>query len=731
MYHPIVIHKNLLKASEVIGKRHALSAQWRLKYPTPSERDGMIRHLADLAPDGKPLRELTREEKLWVLSETTLCKLDFHYYSSNYVYIEDWEGRVSRFKPNIAQQLGLEYMAEADLAAIAQLYQDLKARQLGDTTVIQILMSHRVFFYRNVKCVTGSAEPDKSRRMVAKLEFIWDHLPWWMRPRRTSYRAGEHLAYADLNNTIDVVWGNQKKGVAKGMTASVAHLSELGEWDNPDELVDASFIRTIHENPFSLIFLEGTAERMGDWWNKTWDFNVKMDARSLARFKPRFWPWFVGSDIYPTPAWLRRRPIPRGWQPPEYIERHAEAAEAYTRSDKKLRKHLGAGWKMPLAQKWFYHLEYEEWKAKKQLHGFFKMMPANPQQAWQNANPSIFDVEVLGEVQTGAVASTPINVYQLSGPSVAQTYQEYRPDPAQRPLILDCKSASGKVHETFTLQPLRLEAWPDLEPNGKIYIWEPPQTGEIYGIGVDPSEGVDQDRSVVSVIKKSTPWHPDEQVAEFASPRVFADDLWLWVFALAHLYTVPRADSAGWSFPRVVIEINHSAGDKVQTHMLNRGWMEFHRRYDPSKIGQVGSGAMSRPRALAEEIGWRTDIRTRPKLISAIRKAVRDGLFKVRSPELARELATLEYNLDKKRIEASQGNHDDTVFASGIVLASWYDPEVYGTTPQPWTEARDRERKLMEDPRLPGGPVLLPARSFSLPSTNKLTDSRSLIYCDK
>jgi hypothetical protein len=70
------------------------------------------------------------------------------------------------------------------------------------------------------------------------------------------------------------------------------------------------------------------------------------------------------------------------------------------------------------------------------------------------------------------------------------------------------------------------------------------------------------------------------------------------------------------------------------------------------------------------------------------------------------ELATLEWNLDKKRIEAAQGNHDDRVFALGIILASWYDPEVYGSVPHAWNGQRDWEREL--DVRLPytGGQVI-------------------------
>jgi hypothetical protein len=1091
VYNRKIIEDNIRRAAEVIARRHSLPARWDLRYPTPAERSEMRAHLDSLLdPNDRPTRKLTREEELWVLCETTLCKLDYQYYSRNYAMVEDEEARIVAFAPRRPQRIVDRIYERNELDSVAQMLINLKARQLGRSLHAQIRLSHRVFFYRNVKCMTGSSEPDKSKEMLAKLEFIHTHLPWWMKPRITDYRAGERIRFGELNSVIFVSWGNQKKGIGRGMTPTIAHLcfspqtlvrvmdgqvipitevkpgdevlggngkltsvkaiwksprrneltsdlwlwgmfaplsttrdheimtpnglvqarnlragdyvsypirpithsisqftiqhgknaprkedgrkvedfplnydwgwllglylaegsiqlshkpqgiyptgvvfsldmgevdkfsarlegaigkksfvcgkretsrtrtvnfsnaalarwvnenfgrkdgkhvpdwvfeagkdfckgliegylegdghikpdsneifatstrlgilisirelcaslgygwsslyfkeagryygrdcqnawiwtmsgegaaklresagwpvypnnenlhfrlregyvdievsrnldgystdfydlevdashhtfttlqcgvsnSELGEFEDAAKLVDASLIRALHENPFTIFELEGTAERMGDWWNRTWDFNVKMDGRGLARFKPLFLPWFVGTDIYPKPAWLRRRPVPRDWEIPEYIERHAEAAAAYVAATPIIREELGEGWRMPIEQKWFYHLEYEEAREKRQLHHFLKEMPANPQQAWQNANPSVLDIETLVEVQTRAAASTPVGVYQLAGVNVPRTYNEYRRDPNQRSHELLCKSTSGKLQETFTLEPLRLEAWPDLDPMGKIYIWEWPQAGETYGIGCDPSEGVDQDRSSIPVIKKATPWHPDEQVAEFASPRVFADDLWLWMFALCHLYTVSRP-SGGWTYAKAVIEVNIAAGDKVQTEMLKRGWPNFHQRYDPTKIGTTGTGAMMRARSLAEEIGWRTTRANRPNIISGIRKYVRDGQFIVRSPWLAQELATLEYNLDKKRIEASEGNYDDRPMSAGIVLASWYDPEVYGSEPQAWREARELERKIMEDPRLAVGPVGTAAPRAGRVGTEEVRDSRGI-----
>ena len=174
-----------------------------------------------------------------------------------------------------------------------------------------------------------------------------------MRPRRTAYRAGELLEYGDLNSQINVHWGNQKQGIGRGDTATIAHLSELASFLDPASLVDNSLMRAMHENPFALLALESTAEGIGNWWHRTWELNRRMDAKGLAKLKPIFLPWFLGRDLYPTEGWLRRRPVPVGWVAPEHVERHREAAEAYVRNEPLLVEALGEGWRMPLEQQWF------------------------------------------------------------------------------------------------------------------------------------------------------------------------------------------------------------------------------------------------------------------------------------------------------------------------------------------------------------------------------------------
>lgn len=719
MYSRKVIERNIARASRFIRDRWELPRGWELVPASPGEIQEIRIDLAALLDDkGIPTRRLTREEALWVLCQNTLCKLDFRYFATNFVQIEGWDARLTYFRPNLAQEMFLGEMAIAEELGWAQMWQMLKARQLGFTTLWQALLAHRVFLYRNIKAITGSAAEDKSKTMVGKLGGIWDQLDWWMRPTRTAYEAGKLMQFGDLNSEVRVQWGNQKTGIGRGATPSVAHLSELASFENPEDLVDASLVRTQHENPFSLMGFESTAEGVGDWWNRTWDVNVKFAARGMARMQPRFFPWFVGQDIYPTSAWLKRRPVPEGWQPPEYVEAHARAASVYVNSNEMLRRGLGADWQLPLAQKWFYYVEYEEAREKKTINLFLQEMPANPAEAFQSSNPTVFSIETLAEVRTAAQEARPVGSYAITGREIPSIYHPASPVGSSIPLV--CRDGSGRPIENFNLEPLALESWPDFDPQGRLYVWEWPQRGEEYGLGVDVAEGVDQDSSAIQVIKRATPAHPDEQVAEWTSSTVQQPDLWAFVLALAHLYTT-EVPGGAVRWPRVVVEVNLGGGDIVQTEMIKRGWGSFHQMVDLTRDG--GGSGLKDPRDL-RRLGWLTTTKTRPKVISLGRKMIRDGLLRVRSPWLARELGTLEYNLDKKRIEASQGNHDDRFMALGILLTSWYDPEVYGTAPQAWREARAREEELERIPVYTGNVSLGRGSRRWIREANPRKDSR-------
>lgn len=723
MYSKKIVERNLLRAEEIIKKKHDLPLRWNLKIPSKGEREEMRAHFETLLdPKGFLIRDVTDEERLWILVESTIAKLDFTYFSNNYGTIIDWTSRPILVEFNIAQKLILSLIAEYEELGYALMFLFLKARRLGITTLWQLLLAHRVMFYRNVGAYTGSAEQTKSREMVQMIEMIWEYLPWWMKPRMTAYRAGELMQFGDLKSAVVVQWGNQKQGIGRGATPTIAHLSEVSSFEHPEELIDAALAKAILENPFGMLAMESTAMKLGDWLNLTWDYMVKADAKGLAKYKPIFLPWYVGTDLYPTEAGYRRRPAPENWNIPHYVEQHAIAAKVYVDSNRFLKKALGDEWEMSLRQKWWYHLEFEEARERKQMHVFLRELPASAAEAFQNANPSVFTIETMQETRTQSITSFPVGVFQLSGKEVPFIYRDKKI--IGDSISLRCLSPDGVLMEEFSLEPVECDGWPDPDPDDKVFIWEWPQAGETYGVWCDPSEGVGRDGSSIGVIKKATPWHPDEQVAEWRSNRVYQHDLWAWMYALCHLYTVRGIDGE-WRDPLAAIEVNIGAGDAVQTEMLKRGYTHFYREMDMTQIGETGAQYQKRPRAIRDRMGWRTDVRTRPKMISLFRKMVRDGTFKVRSPFLVREMATLEYNIDKQKIMAIANEYDDRIMGAAMLLTCWYDPELYGNAPHAFVQEREYEQELERMPVYMGDMRIGRGSSYSTPAPPKW-DARSL-----
>ena len=430
MYSRKKIEKNIALASSIIRKQRGLSSRWSLRYSSDEEIAEMTRHLAGMVEirkgKKKRTRDLTPEEELWILNETTLAKLDFEYFCNRYVKIVDENSKVVPFNLRLPQRIILSEMSRAEDQGVAVMFLYLKARQLGITTFFQAALAHRTFLYRNINTITGSSAEPKSRKMVQKLEFIYEQLPWWMQPEMTNYRDGELLQFDNINSGLFVQWGNQKSDIGRGDTPTIAHLSEVATFTNPESLIDAGLIKALHENPFALVALESTAEGIGNWFHRTWKTQSTLAAKGLSRLQPVFLPWFVGRDIYPTPAFLKRRPIPIGWVPPDYVQKHAESCESYVRSSSLLSEHLGSNWQLPIEQQWFYHLGYEEARMMNQVGIFLQEMPATPDEAFQHSNPSIFTHEQIHLLSASAQIATPKDIFQLQGSELSDVYNWYQ-----------------------------------------------------------------------------------------------------------------------------------------------------------------------------------------------------------------------------------------------------------------------------------------------------------------
>ena len=227
----------------------------------------------------------------------------------------------------------------------------------------------------------------------------------------------------------------------------------------------------------------------------------------------------------------------------------------------------------------------------------------------------------------------------------------------------------------------RVKEWePDWdEPMmGHFIMWEPPEKGYDYTIGVDPSWGVGQDMCAIHILKNGTVHGKDTQVGEFCANDLNVHDLTPICYMLGNLYKNEAEDTEAL----MAVECNIS--DDIVHRLRNDyqyGNLFIWKYYDNIK------------KQMSNKLGWWTNARTRPKIISKAIHYVKNGWWDLRSPWLINELQTLQKLEDKARVEAERGHHDDLAMAAFIALWSAHDMEFneMGQTEE-MAKRRDRSR---------------------------------------
>jgi hypothetical protein len=621
------------------------------------------------AEQDKFIRPLDAREIQWIRNERAMSLCSFPYWASHYAVIRNWQGRLQLFTPNVAQKIAMDIWASTEDDGFAIMMQQLKARQLGFSTICELAVAHRAQFHPNVNAVVASADPDKSDKMSEMIDLVYDQQPAWM--VRGLRRVGKEIEFPAIKSAISIQHGSQFNGIARGTTPNVGHLSELADFVDPEELIDASLLRAIHETPETFLMLESTAAGRHDWWHRKWLYNIANWSTGRSRLRPNFLPWFVGTDIWPPDTWVHAHPIPLDWRPFDSTIAHAERAAEYVRDTPLLTKYLGSGWVMPRRQMWFYEIERAEAVANKSLNKFLGEMPASAFEAFQSTNISAFDHDTVELYR--AHARHPIGIYGIVGnqgeiPLRIQASQ--RDIDSNKPRIpITAAWSQNQRPAYYELVPLHMHEYgSQMDFSNKLLIWEKPEEGSIYGVGVDTGDGVGLDRSVVEVLRAGTLERNERQCAEWASAYVNSYDLWPICMAMGTYFSVKHPDGRLIQ-PKMVIETNRN-GEIVQKELLKRGWTKFHVwvRYDRKKTNEGQS----------QILGWRTVSWSRTMVMDTLLKYIKDGWIDIESPWFIDEMSDLERDENRQSLKAAYGGHDDRIMAVGIVLLSLTIPKVGG-----------------------------------------------------
>lgn len=395
MYHPAVVAARLAQilASPIGG---AFKAQYGTS-PAPLPADECHRRTRQLAAiwdakKGTPSRRLTEEEQRFVTNERILSKIDYRYFAERYSFIiHPAKGLTPIFPLFTSQQLILDAIGRVEYARWQAghpdglLFNILKGRQLGASTLCQSILAHRVMTQTYTKGLIASDVPQNSGStgLFGMLELTVEHCPWWLKPGEQYHTKDHHIVFTNHASVI-VESGKSMKGalqddggskgqIGRSKTYSIAHLSELSTWENAGQIDDA-LMPAIPMTPRTFMAKESTAKGRHNWWHKEWLTTQAGNGRSFNIFIP----WYAERSKY----WA---PCPTDWTPPDDVIAYAARVAQHGP-----RWMGGETYRLSKEQLYWYHLQRRAAEDKGTLYKFLEEYPAEPEEAFQYSGRSIF-----------------------------------------------------------------------------------------------------------------------------------------------------------------------------------------------------------------------------------------------------------------------------------------------------------------------------------------------------
>jgi hypothetical protein len=230
--------------------------------------------LETLSPEHRKLIEVAR---------------DFYRYCLNNLKIRTKNGDVVGLELNNIQKQIVELVLDDLMNQRPVRYIILKARQEGVSTIVEALIYWWTATHKNVKSKIIAHDGDTAKQLYEMFRRYYDNSNPLFKPA-TKYNTRTDLTFDNdlgtgIKSQIDVA-SAQNTGTGRGQTIQWLHGSEVAMWPNGAELV-AGLMQAVPKLPNTAIFLESTANGIGDFFHKTW----QASKAGNSVFKPLFFSW--------------------------------------------------------------------------------------------------------------------------------------------------------------------------------------------------------------------------------------------------------------------------------------------------------------------------------------------------------------------------------------------------------------------------------------------------------
>lgn len=214
--------------------------------------------------------------------------MDQEWRLDNLYFIQDAAGRTVQFVRNEAQKSFWDDLWYLNVV--------LKARQLGFSTFIAILMLDTCFFNSNTNAGIIDLSLDDAKKKLGKIRFAYDHLPDGLKMANPLVTDNATSLVFDNRSQIEVGTSH------RGGTLQILHVSEYGKiaakFPEKSREIKTGAFGTVHAG--QMIHIESTAEgTAGDFYDIVQEArNVAAQGRAVTpmEFKLHFVPWWQHPD---------------------------------------------------------------------------------------------------------------------------------------------------------------------------------------------------------------------------------------------------------------------------------------------------------------------------------------------------------------------------------------------------------------------------------------------------
>ena len=578
--------------------------------------------------------------KLWLRFCLLRIRHDFEYWARTMTTISDkGKGRDTAFILNRPQRI---YLKAMETLRLQQKPIDIilcKARQWGGSTLTQLYMLWiQLVHKQNWNSVICGDIEKQSSIVAGMLAKVINRYPQWASGGKqlttTPYQGAQKTRVISYSNSRYSLGSAQKPDSLRSEDISMAHLTEVGLWK-----------ATAGKKPEDLVQSIFGSIAAGPYTMKVIESTAKgvgnyfhrtwIDATEHRNnFTPVFIPWFT-IDLYSKP--LKE-------------EEYAPLVESLDEYERNLFE-LGATLE---AIAWYRDKRREmpdEWR-------LFSEFPSTAAEAFQSSGRRVFRIPYVNNARRDCLPPT---------------------------FIGDIKAGVENGKASIVFEPL---APGERSDKNTLSVWLMPEKDDTlrnrYIVAVDVGGTSDKaDYSCILVADRLAMLEGGvPEIAACWHGHIEHDQLAWKAVEIARVY-----NNALLVIEANTLETEGTEGNNFE-YILNEIADKYNNLYCRTSEIEIKQG---RPRRW----GFHTNSSTKPMVINFLIKALRDSLYIERCLQTTYELDLYEFKENGKEMGAIEGNHDDRVMATAILVWVCYNhplPQRQAAT----TRSKKRNRIISE-----------------------------------